>query len=128
MWGLLWPFEPLQMKPGSWEVTNFRGQIPRGEDLRVHVGYCLDDFPATLETAIEQDGRILLMDAKTEPLRPGCHDENEVLITVPQIMPIESTYPTRSGVARVRVTYKVQVHPLREIAYKFETSEFVILE
>jgi hypothetical protein len=127
VWSVLYPYDILQVKPGSWTVQNVDKRVPRGDSAMLYVDYCADSSePPRMEARLLQEGRLL-------PLRPhkfpaatkGCHAIT-LPLAIPRVLSIESTTAKGTGLAQLELTLHYRINPLREITYKFTSETFLI--
>lgn len=128
IWSFTFPFQVLDMKPGSWEVKNPGKRVARGEKLQVYLDYCVlkRHDSIRLESKIEQDGRFIFLDPQFHVAPLGCRTVTAPLITIPRVISIENTTARGAGTARLLVTARYRINALREVSYSFTTDQFLI--
>lgn len=127
VWSLLYPFEMFSSTPDSWVVQNPGKRVARGQELKVYLDYCATSRRAPrMDTLIEQDGRIMLLETQYPKAAIGCHKSVVPLAKIPRIMAIESTSAGGTGAARVQITLRYRINALREIQYNYTTDDFII--
>jgi hypothetical protein len=123
----LYPFKVLTTGPDSFTIQNPGKRVARGESLLVYADYCASEHQSPrVETLIEQDGRVMMLDPKYPAATFGCHKATVPLITIPRVMALESTSAAGTGKARLQIVIRYRINALREVQYNFTTDEFII--
>lgn len=120
-WSLLWPFNPLEMHPGSWTTT--KQEYHRGDWVEARLDYCqtIAGTPR-LDFTIEQGGRLIPLVPTYGNDRAFCEKKDAPILQLPYNALLDQQP------VKILVTITFQVNPLREIQYHFETNSFTVVD
>ncbi len=125
---LIYPYDAITNREGSFLVQNKNKEVSRGETLHVRMNYC-KIYVGTVffKAEIESGGQIFQMPEQEFPSSKGCFDQI-LLVPIPKSLPIEATALSTSGRAHMIWTFKLKINTIRTVTQIFRTDDFTIIK